>query len=53
MCSCPVTTAASTAGGGRSRCMRTARERPDLIEARGGLTEDDRELLAEFDLDLP
>ena len=29
---------------------RTRRERPDLIEARGGLSDDDRRLLAEFDL---
>jgi tRNA (guanine37-N1)-methyltransferase len=27
---------------------RTLRERPDLIEARGGLSEEDRGLLAEF-----
>jgi tRNA (guanine37-N1)-methyltransferase len=32
---------------------RTARRRPDLIEARGGLTADERDLLDEFDLDLP
>jgi tRNA (guanine37-N1)-methyltransferase len=32
---------------------RTARERPDLIEARGGLTDADRAVLAEFDLDGP
>jgi tRNA (guanine37-N1)-methyltransferase len=30
---------------------RTIRDRPDLIEARGGLTEADEKLLAEFDLD--
>jgi len=29
---------------------RTRRVRPDLLEARGGLSEDDRRLLAEFDL---
>ncbi len=29
---------------------RTRDARPDLIEARGGLSEDDRQLLAEFDL---
>jgi hypothetical protein len=29
---------------------RTARLRPDLLEARGGLTAEDRALLAEFDL---
>jgi tRNA (guanine37-N1)-methyltransferase len=29
---------------------RTRRARPDLLEARGGLSEDDRRLLAEFDL---
>jgi tRNA (guanine37-N1)-methyltransferase len=29
---------------------RTMRERPDLIEGRGGLTPEDTELLAEFDL---
>jgi tRNA (guanine37-N1)-methyltransferase len=29
---------------------RTRRLRPDLLEARGGLTEDDERLLAEFDL---
>jgi len=28
---------------------RTVRDRPDLIAARGGLTEDDRRLLEEFD----
>lgn len=31
----------------------TLRRRPDLIEARGGLDESDRRLLAEFDLDDP
>lgn len=30
---------------------RTLRLRPDLIAARGGLTDDDRELLTEFDLE--
>jgi tRNA (guanine37-N1)-methyltransferase len=30
---------------------RTLRHRPDLIEARGGLTDEDRALLAEHDLD--
>lgn len=30
--------------------LRTARMRPDLLEERGGLTDDDRSLLAEFDL---
>jgi tRNA (guanine37-N1)-methyltransferase len=30
---------------------RTLRARPDLIAARGGLTEEDRALLAEFRLD--
>lgn len=30
---------------------RTIRDRPDLIESRGGLTEADRKALAEFDLD--
>jgi tRNA (guanine37-N1)-methyltransferase len=30
---------------------RTIRHRPDLIEARGGLTEADRALLAEHGLD--
>ena len=30
---------------------RTIERRPDLIEARRGLTDDDRALLAEFDLD--
>ena len=29
---------------------RTSRDRPDLIEARGGLTDDERALLAEFGL---
>ncbi|MEO7573782.1 MAG: tRNA (guanosine(37)-N1)-methyltransferase TrmD, partial [Acidimicrobiales bacterium] len=29
---------------------RTRAERPDLIEARGGLSETDERLLAEFDL---
>ena len=29
---------------------RTIARRPDLIEARGGLTSDDQKLLAEFDL---
>jgi tRNA (guanine37-N1)-methyltransferase len=28
---------------------RTVRDRPDLIAARGGLTDDDRRLLEEFD----
>ncbi|MBX3314872.1 MAG: tRNA (guanosine(37)-N1)-methyltransferase TrmD [Actinobacteria bacterium] len=32
---------------------RTVARRPDLIEARGGLTDDDRALLAEFDLQAP
>ncbi|MCB1017747.1 MAG: tRNA (guanosine(37)-N1)-methyltransferase TrmD, partial [Acidimicrobiales bacterium] len=30
--------------------LRTARHRPDLLEARGGLTADDEALLAEFGL---
>ena len=29
---------------------RTLADRPDLIEARGGLSDDDRAVLAEFDL---
>jgi tRNA (guanine37-N1)-methyltransferase len=29
---------------------RTRRQRPDLLEARGGLTDDEHRLLAEFDL---
>jgi tRNA (guanine37-N1)-methyltransferase len=29
---------------------RTRRVRPDLLEARGGLTDEERRLLAEFDL---
>jgi tRNA (guanine37-N1)-methyltransferase len=29
---------------------RTLARRPDLIEARGGLTDDERALLVEFDL---
>lgn len=33
--------------------VRTARQRPDLIQRRGGLTDDDRALLAEFDLSIP
>jgi tRNA (guanine37-N1)-methyltransferase len=33
--------------------VRTARHRGDLIEARGGLTTEEQELLAEFDLELP
>ncbi|MDH4280818.1 MAG: tRNA (guanosine(37)-N1)-methyltransferase TrmD, partial [Acidimicrobiia bacterium] len=33
--------------------VRTATTRPDLLDARGGLTDDDRALLAEFGLDLP
>jgi tRNA (guanine37-N1)-methyltransferase len=32
---------------------RTIARRPDLIDARGGLTGEDRKLLAEFDLDAP
>lgn len=32
---------------------RTAARRPDLLEARGGLSEQDRALLAEFDLAVP
>jgi tRNA (guanine37-N1)-methyltransferase len=32
---------------------RTLDRRPDLIEARGGMSEDDRRLLREFDLDAP
>jgi tRNA (guanine37-N1)-methyltransferase len=32
---------------------RTLERRPDLIEARGGLTDEDRALLAEFDLPAP
>lgn len=32
---------------------RTARLRPDLIEARGGISAEERRLLAEFDLDVP
>jgi tRNA (guanine37-N1)-methyltransferase len=30
---------------------RTRSRRPDLLAARGGLTEEERTLLAEFDLD--
>ena len=30
---------------------RTVRYRPDLVAARGGLTDDERRLLAEWDLD--
>jgi len=30
--------------------LRTAERRPDLLDARGGLTDDDREVLAEHDL---
>jgi tRNA (guanine37-N1)-methyltransferase len=30
---------------------RTVRDRPDLIDARGGLTDEDQKLLAEFDLE--
>ena len=30
---------------------RTVRHRPDLIEARGGITDDERRLLAEFSFD--
>jgi hypothetical protein len=30
---------------------RTLDRRPDLIEARGGVSDDDRRLLREFDLD--
>jgi tRNA (guanine37-N1)-methyltransferase len=33
--------------------VRTVRERPDLIERRGGLADGDRALLAEFDLEVP
>lgn len=33
--------------------VRTARHRGDLIEARGGLTTEEQDLLAEFDLELP
>jgi tRNA (guanine37-N1)-methyltransferase len=32
---------------------RTARRRPDLLEARGGLTDEEQDLLDEFDVDLP
>jgi tRNA (guanine37-N1)-methyltransferase len=32
---------------------RTLDLRPDLIEARGGVTEDERSLLSEFGLDEP
>ena len=33
--------------------QRTIRQRPDLIEARGGLDEREVKLLGEFGLDLP
>ena len=34
----------------RARALRrTAADRPDLLEARGGLTDAERDLLAEFD----
>ena len=33
--------------------LRTAQRRPDLLAARGGITAEDRQLLAEFDLVLP
>ncbi|MEM9201696.1 MAG: tRNA (guanosine(37)-N1)-methyltransferase TrmD [Actinomycetota bacterium] len=32
---------------------RTARERPDLLEARGGLSDEEREALAEFGIPVP
>ena len=46
----PATTAGSPAGGGPRRSPAPRRHRPDLLEARGGLTEEEERLLAEFDL---
>ena len=43
-----ATTAASPGGADAQALHRTIRERPDLIEARGGLTDDERRLLEEF-----
>ena len=41
------TTGASRGGGGRRRCGGPSQRRPDLIAARGGLSEDEVQLLAE------
>ncbi|MEZ5371843.1 MAG: winged helix-turn-helix domain-containing protein [Microthrixaceae bacterium] len=41
---------ARVAAGAGPGLARTLADRPDLIEARGGLTDADRSLLAEFDL---
>ena len=49
-CCAPATTAGSPAGGGPRRWPARATRRPDLLEARGGLTDEEQRLLAEFDL---
>ena len=41
-------TTGSPDGGGRRAVQRTLRERPDLIEARGGISDDEERLLDEF-----
>ena len=50
-CCARATTAGSPGGAGPRRCAAPCERRPDLIEARGGLTDDDRRLLDEFDPD--
>ena len=40
--------AASSAGAGPRRCTARSPQRPDLIEARGGLTDEEQRLLEEF-----
>ena len=47
-CCAAATTPASSAGAGRRRCTARCAYRPDLVDARGGLADDDRRLLEEF-----
>ena len=47
-CCARVTTAASPGGGGPRPCAARSARRPDLVDARGGLTAEDEALLAEF-----
>ena len=51
-CCAPATTAGSPGGAG-PRPSAAPGDRPDLIEARGGLTDDDDALLDELDLERP
>ena len=47
-CCAAATTAGSRAGGWPRPCTAPSRPRPDLIEARGGLSDEEQRLLEEF-----